>query len=287
MHKYTQIKTLFIRHCRTDNHLITRRLIIQIYLFWVVAALLLWPHALSLSVYISGSKTKLALLGRVHCGKANFGPVHVLPPPLKWRNPRRKTRPRLETHRQLIGQVTPSWPSLTNSGAVRGDDSRATQLNTHHVAHMYRVEVATPHPDRQPRLGACAEVAACVTAVLRAKWHRRPPVAPLLRSCWHVRDAVEAARPPALRRLRSRVGLFCFSLLLPPLSPSSLSALICSPNVARTPLLSWGTRGVCWALKMGLFLHAVGSVPPTESAAERVRLSPTRPLPLPLSGLLA
>ncbi|XP_075894750.1 WW domain binding protein 1-like b [Nelusetta ayraudi] len=28
-------------------------------------------------------------------------------------------------------------------------------------------------------------------------------------------------------------------------------------------------RGVCWALKMGLFLHAVGSVPPTESAEER------------------
>ncbi|XP_076585698.1 WW domain binding protein 1-like b [Chaetodon auriga] len=28
-------------------------------------------------------------------------------------------------------------------------------------------------------------------------------------------------------------------------------------------------RGACWALKMGLFLHAVGSVTPTESAAER------------------
>lgn len=30
---------------------------------------------------------------------------------------------------------------------------------------------------------------------------------------------------------------------------------------------------MCSALKMGLFLHAVGSAPPTESAAERVRLS--------------
>ncbi|KAM6939857.1 WW domain binding protein 1-like b isoform 1-T1 [Xenentodon cancila] len=28
-------------------------------------------------------------------------------------------------------------------------------------------------------------------------------------------------------------------------------------------------RGVCWSVKMGLFLHAVGSVTPTESAAER------------------
>lgn len=37
--------------------------------------------------------------------------------------------------------------------------------------------------------------------------------------------------------------------------------------------LSGGMRGVCAALKMGLFLHAVGSVPPTESTAERVRLS--------------
>lgn len=33
-----------------------------------------------------------------------------------------------------------------------------------------------------------------------------------------------------------------------------------------------GMRGVCWALKMGLFLHAVGSVSPTESAPEGVRL---------------
>lgn len=30
---------------------------------------------------------------------------------------------------------------------------------------------------------------------------------------------------------------------------------------------------MCSALKMGLFLHTAGSIPPTESAAERVRMS--------------
>lgn len=68
-----------------------------------------------------------------------------------------------------------SWLALANRGAVRGADSRATPLNAHHVAHMYRVEVTTPHPD-----GQTAEAAACVTAAQRAKSHRRPPVAPRL-----------------------------------------------------------------------------------------------------------
>lgn len=42
-------------------------------------------------------------------------------------------------------------------------------------------------------------------------------------------------------------------------------------NVFNLP--SGGMRSVCSALKMGLFLHAAGSMPPTESAAERVRMS--------------
>lgn len=45
-----------------------------------------------------------------------------------------------------------------------------------------------------------------------------------------------------------------------------------------------GMRGACSALKMGLFLHAVGSVTPTESAEVRLKQSTTR---LALTGLLA
>lgn len=93
-----------------------------------------------------GSKNKATLFGRKGEVSHACGPRRS-----KWPNPRRTTRPRLETHRPVIGRdAPPGSPSPANGGAVRGDDSRVTQLNTHHVAHMYRVEVTTPHPDRQP-----------------------------------------------------------------------------------------------------------------------------------------
>lgn len=50
------------------------------------------------------------------------------------------------------------------------------QLNTHHVAHMEKVEVTTPHP---PEAESPVRGTACITAV-SASGTREQPVAPML-----------------------------------------------------------------------------------------------------------
>lgn len=53
--------------------------------------------------------------------------------------------------------VFTSWPRLANQWSVRKPSSDSTQLNTHHVAHMDRVEVTTPHPANEGWVPALVE----------------------------------------------------------------------------------------------------------------------------------
>lgn len=86
MHQWRQIK-IFFPHCDfcIDNPLITKRPRIQMYLFWVVTALLLWPHALSHSVYMSWSRNKQerSPLGRVHAERRILDMCEVAKPSKK------------------------------------------------------------------------------------------------------------------------------------------------------------------------------------------------------------
>lgn len=85
-------------------------------------------------------------LARVRCGKANVGRVC---------GPRAQLAKPPKENKATPGDApTADWPSQPPAGARRpiaaqsAEMTGATLLNTHHVAHMYRVEVTTPHPDR-------------------------------------------------------------------------------------------------------------------------------------------
>lgn len=88
----------------------------------------------------------------------------------------------------------------------------------------------------------------------------------------------EAARAAASQRHGLR------AVAAPPVRTRSAGQQAESPRVCSSPEPSprlGGMRGARRALTMGLFLHAVGSVSPTESAADRVRARRSEAVPPP------
>lgn len=186
------------------------------------------------------------------------------------RLPSKKTKPRLETHRSVIGrvpsQLDPDWPMTAKSA-----NTHASPWAEHpsRCAHgPGRGDYATP--SRPRRLSACAGGAACVTAVRVSGtdgYQLRQCSAPL--TCPVRRGGGACSGLPPRQEPINSWGYFFFVLFW--YSHNGSWTLLFTCVCVQTVL--GGMRGVCSALKMGLFLHAVGSVPPTESAAERVRLS--------------
>lgn len=201
------------------------------------------------------------------CGRTNFG--HVLP---HWETTlgRKQSHAWRRTDRWLAKsplQLDPDWPIIAQSA-----NTLASPWAEHpsRCAHgPGRGDHATP--SRPRRLNACAGGAACVTAVRVSGtegYQLRQCSTPL--TCPVRRGGGACSGLPARQEPINSWGVFfCFVLFWYSHNGSWTPLFTC---VCVQPLLG-GMRGVCSALKMGLFLHAVGSVPPTESAAERVRLS--------------
>jgi len=171
--------------------------------------------------------------------------------------PRKTTRPC--TRDAPIGDWSIS-PQL--AGAVQSRSSPQKPVAIHATkrpsscAHgSGRSDHATPS---RPRQGARAGGAACVTAASN-QWHRRQHLHP----CWkHVQCAEETAHAAASRRQRS-------CELVAPVNNEGARAAV-HVFRRRRSYFSGGVRGVCPAMTMGFFLHAVGPIIPTEPAADKV-----------------